>query len=908
MDPILTGASSASKILPLAYNEQRKLRRRDEVRNLFNALPGALQSDHRIPAAHKKEVLGVARGLRVDPTICGGLKALLDGDSSALPALKQRASELLRFHDDVDDSAVLEAFMVALRANVIPAKRDETGALGVIYQEQLAASEMLGEIGERIDTGAVVIEESERRIIGEIRSAGGGRGAFALITGEEAFSSQTPRVLKDLGGADRRIGEEAGAALAGGGRSALASWARDQLPRLRERGVDVLVHMGRLLMSENECAAAEQLFLSAAEDDSEDAARQWVRAANAAFHAGKPKRARAHLDQARTIADVSHPALAIAEIQHGDLSPVETLTRLQNVQAVTDADRLGLAAARAQAHLIEEDLEKADEALLEAERVDKTEPQVRELRAIWRLQRGHRATVQGETVDLQELHDASGEFLALREELRRLGHHVQPAVMLARAADAHLLAKQLTRASELLDEATERERASEARIDLAQRALMCGRAELALELASKGPASDRSRLIEASVGVDSPAAEKREGALATLDELLSSEDAEVRVEAALTRTVACLALREPADWSERAGEILAERDEPLSTIMHARAHLAHREFEQAEALLRPLAASPLALAALVDAAALAGDFDTALRRSEALLQTRRTPETRLQHAQLLRATGREVEALRELSDLAGGSGPLLPAERESAFRQAVELAQRLQRYDDMERLCSDALTAGASDEDFHWGRAQSRGIAETAHDDPRPAGLTVTDWHRPRGLPQIPLADLPRPIDGPLVRAGALKQRAHLPQIVINDRLAAIEPERLDQFPDPDTGQRWLAAQQLVDLFLERVELRRPLRTTKPRRRLRSQRRADRVARQTRAAHQLLDRDPANEVLPAQLGPLLHVQHAPSPGLDNTIEPGSPTPRTPPPPPEGVKSQPAKRGQSPTGADRASGL
>src|SRR6202041_1278899 len=197
----------------------------------------------------------------------------------------------------------------------------------------------------------------------------------------------------------------------------------------------------------------------------------------------------------------------------------------------------------------------------------------------------------------------------------------------------------------------------------------------------------------------------------------------------------------------------------------------------------------------------------------------------------------------------------------------------------------------------------STGIAETAHDDPRPAGLTVTDWHRPRGLPQIPLADLPRPIDGPLVRAGALKQRAHLPQIVINDRLAAIEPERLDQFPNPDTGQRWLAAQQLPGLFPERVGRRPPLRTTKPRRRLRSQRRADRVARQTRAAHQLLDRDPANEVLPAQLGPLLHVQHAPSPGLDNTIEPGSPTPRTPPPPPEGVKSQPAKRGQSPTGAD-----
>ncbi len=236
MDPIVTGASSASKILPLAYNEVRKLRRRDQVRNLFNALPVALQSDHRVPAAHKKEVLRAVRGMQVNPTVCGGLKALLDGHSSVLPALEQRASELLRFYVDVDDSAVLEAFMVAVRANVIPAKRDETGALGVIYQEQLAASEMLGEIGERIDTGTVVIEETERRIIGELRSAGAGRGVFALITGEEIFSSQTPSVLKDLGGADRTIGEEAGAALAGGGRSALASWAREQrAPAARTR-------------------------------------------------------------------------------------------------------------------------------------------------------------------------------------------------------------------------------------------------------------------------------------------------------------------------------------------------------------------------------------------------------------------------------------------------------------------------------------------------------------------------------------------------------------------------------------------------------------------------------------------------------------------------------------------------
>jgi hypothetical protein len=70
-----------------------------------------------------------------------------------------------------------------------------------------------------------------------------------------------------------------------------------------------------------------------------------------------------------------------------------------------------------------------------------------------------------------------------------------------------------------------------------------------------------------------------------------------------------------------------------------------------------------------------------------------------------------------------------------------------------------------------------------------------------------------------------------------------------------------------------------------------------------RAPRKLLDRDATDEVLLAQLCPPLHVQHAPSPGLDNTIEPGSPTPRTPPPPPEGVNIQPAEEGQFSTGAD-----
>jgi hypothetical protein len=53
------------------------------------------------------------------------------------------------------------------------------------------------------------------------------------------------------------------------------------------------------------------------------------------------------------------------------------------------------------------------------------------------------------------------------------------------------------------------------------------------------------------------------------------------------------------------------------------------------------------------------------------------------------------------------------------------------------------------------------------------------------GLPEVELADLARPIDRPLKRPGRIKQRPHLAQIVIDDRVAAIEPQRLDQLPDP---------------------------------------------------------------------------------------------------------------------------
>src|SRR5439155_179648 len=83
----------------------------------------------------------------------------------------------------------------------------------------------------------------------------------------------------------------------------------------------------------------------------------------------------------------------------------------------------------------------------------------------------------------------------------------------------------------------------------------------------------------------------------------------------------------------------------------------------------------------------------------------------------------------------------------------------------------------------------------------------------------------------------------------------------------------------------------------------RAQRPTNGVAVDAEAAHQLLDRHAAHEMLATKLGPALHVQHNPSPGLGDMTEPGSPRPRTSSPPLRGVNFQPAKGGEFCTGAD-----
>jgi hypothetical protein len=112
-------------------------------------------------------------------------------------------------------------------------------------------------------------------------------------------------------------------------------------------------------------------------------------------------------------------------------------------------------------------------------------------------------------------------------------------------------------------------------------------------------------------------------------------------------------------------------------------------------------------------------------------------------------------------------------------------------------------------------------------------------------------------------------------------------------------GSLGSALHQPMDLVLERIELRRPLRT--PKRRGRSERSAERIvlrASPVRRTSSLIE-TPRNEMLPAQLGPAPHVQHA----LLPVSIAMTPTPRTPPPPPKGGQISTGEGGQFSTGAD-----
>src|SRR5215207_5456390 len=160
------------------------------------------------------------------------------------------------------------------------------------------------------------------------------------------------------------------------------------------------------------------------------------------------------------------------------------------------------------------------------------------------------------------------------------------------------------------------------------------------------------------------------------------------------------------------------------------------------------------------------------------------------------------------------------------------------------------------------------GVAQARDHDPCPPGLTVPDRHLGLRLPKIELADLARAIDRPLKRPRRRREQwPHLAQIVIDDRLAALEPELGDQLADALARQPRISLEQPMDLVLKRIKLRTRRRPRIARRLIAPKRAADRLPVQPGPAMNLADRQAAHEVQPPHLRPLLHSDHLGPPEL-----------------------------------------
>src|SRR5215208_1715854 len=171
-------------------------------------------------------------------------------------------------------------------------------------------------------------------------------------------------------------------------------------------------------------------------------------------------------------------------------------------------------------------------------------------------------------------------------------------------------------------------------------------------------------------------------------------------------------------------------------------------------------------------------------------------------------------------------------------------------------------------------------VAQACDDDPCPPGLAVPDRDLPPRLPEIELADLARAINRALKRPRRRReQRADFAQVVVDDRLAAIETELHDQLADALPRQPRIRPEQPVDLVLERIELRSRRRPRITRPVITPKRVADRLPVQARPAMDLPDRQAAHEMQPPHLRPLLHSDHLGPPKL--ALRKRTQAPRTP---------------------------
>src|SRR6266536_2853735 len=186
---------------------------------------------------------------------------------------------------------------------------------------------------------------------------------------------------------------------------------------------------------------------------------------------------------------------------------------------------------------------------------------------------------------------------------------------------------------------------------------------------------------------------------------------------------------------------------------------------------------------------------------------------------------------------------------------------------------------------------------ETTDDDVAAPRLAAPNRDLAARLPNVELAERAWTIRRALERARPRqKQRPHLAQVIVEDRLGADVALLLEQLAHPLARQPRIQTQQPLHLVAKRVELRRARRAPILGRRARAQRTPDRVTTVAGAPDDLLDRQPLHEIQAADLRPLLHPDHNLPLARNRSTERGSRPTRTAPPAPSAGQLSTGHRG------------
>jgi predicted nucleic acid-binding protein len=463
-----------------------------------------------------------------------------------------------------------------------------------------------------------------------------------------------------------------------GGASSLAAGVRDG--DLNDGTPQLLTACGRILATTKFVGEAETAFLLAESlsSDSDEKARQFVRAAGTAQMQGAGERAQKYLDRARDLAP-RHPALLIAEARLS-ADTANALEQLAVVEPETELDQLSLHQTRARALLDQGEEESARAEFELARALDPENDMLIELGATLEITRAHRQTEEGSAVDLAPVSQAAQTFEELAARVGAQGREEESVLLSARAAEAFLLAHEHREASRVLASIRAPEpMAEDARLYMAGIAGMAARPDLVIDFLANGDISAEARVLRADAKAQSAPAEGRAEAIETLKEMLSDDDPQIARSAAFALLSAAIEFEDVA-WDEAAATIVAAEKPDIELAMRAeRSSLVGNQLE-AQQILLPLAGRTSALRRLRDFAGLAGEWAKVKDRSRELIRRDGDPRDRLAFAEALRRLDERPGAAAEFTALARDNS-LDVAIRETAFGARTEIVGENRDYE-----------------------------------------------------------------------------------------------------------------------------------------------------------------------------------------------------------------------------------